>query len=324
MTLTDAERSTPVGALWALVAVLCFSTNDVLVKFLSGGYPLYQLIFFRTLFGLAFILVVLVPLTGGSLSMLRTSRLRVHILRGCCVVFANFCFFLGLAAMPLAEAVAIFFISPLAISVFSVVFLGETVGPRRWAAIAAGMLGVVVVLRPGSEAFQVAALLPLVAAFGYATLHILTRKIGGTENATAMAFYIQVTFFFFAGTAGLFTGDGRYETFDHPSMEFLFRAWVWPSGFDLALIALLGMTSALGGFTISQAYRRSEAAYVAPFEYAAMPLAVFWGLSIFGEWPDPWAWAGIGLIMTSGLVLIWRETVSRRRTLDAAMHPKRL
>ena len=73
MTLTDAERSTPVGAIWALVAVLCFSTNDVLVKFLSGGYPLYQLIFFRTLFGLAFILAVLVPLTGGALSMLNTS-----------------------------------------------------------------------------------------------------------------------------------------------------------------------------------------------------------------------------------------------------------
>ena len=141
--------------------------------------------------------------------MLKTRRLGTHIARGACVVFANFCFFLGLAAMPLAEAVAIFFISPLAISVFSVIFLGETVGPRRRAAIAAGMLGVLIVLRPGTEAFQLAALLPLVAAFGYATLHILTRKIGGTENATAMAFYIQVKFFFFAGSAGLFLGDGR-------------------------------------------------------------------------------------------------------------------
>ena len=320
MTLSDVERSSHTGAFWALVAVLCFSTNDVLVKFLSGGYPLYQLIFFRTLFGLAFIFTVLVPLTG-TLAVLKTRRLKVQLLRGLCVVFANFCFFLGLAAMPLAEAVAIFFISPLAISVFSVIFLGERVGPRRWAAIAAGLLGVLIVLRPGTEAFQTAALLPLAAALGYATLHILTRKIGGTENATAMAFYIQVTFFFFAGTAGLILGDGRFETFDHPSMEFLFRAWVWPTNFDLALIALLGITSSLGGFTISQAYRRSEAAFVAPFEYAAMPLAVFWGLSIFGEWPDHAAWAGIALIMVSGLVLIWREAAQRRRVRAA---PKRL
>lgn len=323
MVLSEVERKSHVGALWALVAVFCFSTNDLLVKFLSGGYPLYQLIFFRTLFGLTFILAVLVPLTG-SVSMLKTRRLKAHIARGACVVFANFCFFLGLAALPLAEAVAIFFISPLVISVFSVVFLGETVGPRRWMAIAAGMLGVLIVLRPGTEAFQLAALLPLVAAFGYASLHILTRKIGDTENATAMAFYIQATFFAFAGTAGLFLGSGRFETFEHPSLEFLFRAWVWPTGFDLTLIAVLGITSSLGGFTISQAYRRSEAAFVAPFEYAAMPLAVFWGLAIFGEWPDFLAWLGIGLIMMSGLILVWRDAVSRRKLSVDASKPKRL
>lgn len=323
MSLTEAERSTPAGAIWALVAVVCFSTNDVLVKFLSGGYPLYQLIFFRTLFGLAFILAVLVPLTG-SLAMLKTRRLGTHVLRGLCVVFANFCFFLGLAAMPLAEAVAIFFVSPLAISAFSVFFLRETVGPRRWAAIAAGMLGVLIVLRPGTEAFQVAALLPLVAAFGYATLHILTRLIGGTENATALAFYIQATFFAVAGTAGLILGSGRFDVFDHPSLEFLFRAWTWPNAFDLGLIAILGIASSLGGFTISQAYRRSEAAFVAPFEYAAMPLAVFWGLTVFGDWPDRPAWLGILLIMASGLVLVWREAVSRRRLIAATGQPKRL
>lgn len=323
MSLSEAERSTSAGAVWALVAVFCFSANDVLVKFLSGGYPLYQLIFFRTLFGLTFILTVLVPLTG-TLSMLKTRRLGTHILRGACVVFANFCFFLGLAAMPLAEAVAIFFISPLVISVFSVIFLGETVGPRRWAAIAAGMLGVLIVLRPGTDAFQIAALLPLAAAFGYATLHILTRIMGGTENATAMAFYIQVTFFVFAGSAGLLLGSGRFEVFDHPSLEFLFRAWTWPTPFDLSLIAILGITSSLGGFTISQAYRRSEAAFVAPFEYAAMPLAIFWGLTIFGEWPDRPAWLGILLIMVSGLVLIWREAASRRRPLAATDQPKQL
>ncbi|NNL72531.1 MAG: DMT family transporter [Silicimonas sp.] len=320
MTLTDAERRTPVGALWALLAVVCFSTNDVLVKFLSSGYPLYQLMFIRTLFAMAFILAVLVPMTGG-LGALRTRRLVTHLIRGLCVVFANFCFFLGLAALPLAEAVAIFFISPLAVSVFAVVFLGETVGPRRWAAIAFGLLGVIIVLRPGTEAFQVAALMPLLAALGYATLHTMTRRIGTTENATAMAFYIQVSFVLVSGVAGIAFGNGQFETFDHPSMEFLFRAWVWPAGFDLALIALLGVTSALGGFSISNAYRRSEAAYVAPFEYAAMPLAVVWGLAVFGEWPDLFAWLGIALILASGLVLIWRETLANNR---ARVAPKRL
>lgn len=320
MTLTERERRAPIGALWALLAVVCFSTNDVLVKFLSGGYPLYQLMFIRTIFATAFILAVLVPMTGG-IGVLRTKILFTHLIRGMCVVIANFCFFLGLAALPLAEAVAIFFISPLAIAVFSVIFLGEVVGPRRWTAIAVGFLGVLVVLRPGTEAFQVAALMPLLAAFGYATLHIMTRKIGVSENATAMAFYIQMSFILVSGLAGAAFGDGRYETFDHPSMEFLLRAWVWPGGYDLVLIVLLGVTSAMGGYSISNAYRRSEAAFVAPFEYAAMPLAVMWGLVVFGEWPDSHAWIGIALILGSGLVLIWREAVANRAQRIA---PKRL
>ncbi len=311
MNLTEAERSTTVGAFWALAAVTAFSINDVLVKFLAADYPLYQLMFVRSTVGMLFIVSVILPLTGPP-SILLTKRLGLHLIRGGCVVFANFCFFLGLASLPLADAVALFFISPLIISVLSVLVLGETVGPRRWAAIFVGLVGVVIVIRPGTSAFQVASLLPLAAAFGYATLHILTRRMGGTENATAMAFYIQVTFFFVACTSGLAFGDGKFDNFEHASLNFLFTAWVWPSLPDFMLMCGLGITSACGGYLISQAYSRSEAALIAPFEYVMLPLAVFWGLTIFDEWPDPAAWAGIALILTSGLVLIWREAVSRR------------
>ena len=312
MSLADPNRATTLGAFWALGATLCFSTNDVLVKFLSGDYPLYQLMSVRALTGMIFILAVIVPLTG-TLAMLRTNRLAIHILRGLCVVFANFFFFLGLAALPLADAVAIFFISPMLISIASVVFLKEHVGPRRWAAIITGLIGVLIVLRPGTSAFQTASLFPLMAACGYATLHILTRKIGNTENATAMTFYIQATFFVVACTAGLALGHGKFNTFDHPSAQFLLTAWIWPAPFDFALMMILGITSSTGGYMISEAYRRSEAALVAPFEYGAMPLAVFWGLFLFDEWPDILAWAGIALIMIAGLTLIWREAVARRR-----------
>lgn len=321
MTSAPSQGLVPMGAVWAMVAMVCFSANDVIVKFLSDGYPLYQIIFLRSIIGAAFLVVFVVPPSGG-LSVLRTRRLRMHILRGLCVVFANFCFFLGLAELPLAEAVAIFFISPLLISVFSIIFLGERVGPRRWAAIAVGLMGVLVIVRPGTAAFQVASILPLAAALGYASLHILTRRIGDTENAAAMAFYIQATFIAVSATAGLLTGDGRYETFDHASLEFLFRAWTMPSWGDFALIATLGITSSLGGVTISQAYKVSEAAFIAPFEYVAMPLAVFWGLTVFGEWPDMPTWSGITLILGSGLVLIWREAVAQRR--EALASPRRL
>ena len=321
MTLIEAERSTTAGAFWAIGAVFCFTGNDVLVKFLAGDYPLYELMFVRSITGILFVLGVVVPLTG-TFSMLKTRRLPIHILRGFCVIFANFCFFLGLAALPLADAVAIFFISPMLISLLSILFLGESVGPRRWVAIAVGFIGVLIVLRPGTTSFQMASILPLIAACGYAMLHILTRRIGGTENATAMVFYIQSTFFVVACVAGLGLGHGRFDVYDHPSLHFLLQGWNWPNAFDLSLMVALGIISSSGGFMISEAYRKSEAALVAPFEYVAMPLAVFWGLAVFGELPDLIAWAGIGLIMASGLTLIWREAVARRQS--NFFSPKRL
>ncbi|MEM1065702.1 MAG: DMT family transporter [Pseudomonadota bacterium] len=310
-------KPTMAGAGWAMAAVCCFSVNDVLIKLMSGDYALHQVIFVRSFVGIAFLAAFLLPAAGGF-AALKTRRLTLHLARGGCVVFANLCFFMALAALPLAEAVAIFFVSPLLISVFSVIFLGEYVGPRRWAAIAVGLIGVLIVLRPGTEAFQVAALLPLAAAAGYATLHILTRRLGGTDGAVSMAMYIQLTFLATSGLFGLAFADGAHAGSGHPSLEFLLRGWVWPGPIDALYMAIVGITSALGGYMISQAYRLSEAAFVAPFEYIAMPLAVLSGYLVFGELPDWIAIAGILLILGAGLVLIWREAVARRTLPDGA------
>ncbi len=306
---TIAKNPPILGALSAMIAVFCFSINDVAIKFLSGGYALHEVVLIRSFIALAVFFAVVLPLAGG-LAVLRTKRLGLHLIRGGCVVFANMAFFMGVAAMPLAEAVAIFFVSPLLITVFSVVFLGETVGPRRWAAIGIGLLGVVVVLRPGTSTFQFAALLPLTGAFGYATLHTLTRKLGTTESAAALTFYIQITFIAVAGTIGLGLGGGQYAGWDNASLEFFFRAWTWPGPRDWVILVVLGLCSVGGGYFISQAYRLSEAALVAPFEYIAMPLAVLFGMLLFDEWPDLFAWSGILLIVGSGLFLIWREAAA--------------
>lgn len=305
------DRAPLIGALWALFAAFGFSIVDLIVKFLSSDYPHYQLTFLRTLVAFVIVLTLIVPL-GGGLRTLRTKRLKAHLMRGFCVVFANLAFFLALAAMPLAEAVAIFFVSPFLVALFSVLFLGETVGPRRWAAIAFGMFGVLVVLRPGTEAFQIAALLPILAAAGYGMIHIITRQVGDTESAASLVFWTQLVMLVVAAVAGVAFGDGRFDQFDHPSLAFLFRAWVWPTPFDAALIVALGTSIALAGFAISEAYRRSEAAFIAPFEYAALPLSVIWGFLVFDEWPDAWASLGIAIILASGMVLIWREAAAKK------------
>lgn len=306
---------TKLGAVCASVAVVFFSINDVAIKFLSDGYALHQVVLIRSLIALLVIVVIIAPMTSGW-GIARTKKLKMHMLRGLCVVFANMTFFLGLAAMPLADAVAIFFISPLVITLFSVVFLGEVVGPRRWAAIAVGFIGVLVMMRPGTAAFQVASLLPLVAAFCYAGLHTLTRRIGGTESAATMAFYIQIVFIIVGLLFGFLVGDGRFGDQSDPSLAFLFRAWGWPDPADYLIFLIVGAGIAVAGYLISQAYRVAEASYVAPFEYLALPMSVVWGMVVFGEYPGGWDYAGMGLILGAGLFTIWRDAQAKPVTLQ--------
>ena len=315
MTLSPAK----LGALCAAVSVIFFAINDVAIKFLSGGYALHQVVLIRSVIGLLIIMAVIAPLTDGW-AIARTKRLKMHMLRGLCVVFANMTFFLGLAAMPLADAVAIFFVSPLVITIFSVLFLGERVGPRRWAAIAVGFIGVLIMMRPGTAAFQVASLLPLGAAFCYAGIHIITRRIGGTESAATMAFYIQIMFIIVCLAMGLAVGDGRFGDQADPSLAFLLRAWDWPLLGDYPVFVIIGVGIAFGGYLISQAYRVTEVSFVAPFEYLALPISVVLGMLVFAEFPGFWDYIGMALILGAGLFTIWREARVRP---DALQRPLR-
>lgn len=307
MTTVSLDRTNLAAALFALAGVMCFSVNDFGFKFLSDRYALHQIVFVRSCIGLI-ALFICVPVFFGNFPVLRTRRPVMHLLRGLCVVFANMCMFLGLAALPIADATAVFFVSPLVITVFSVIFLREAVGLRRWGAVAVGFLGVLVIVQPGTAAFQVAMLLPIGAAVLYATLNILTRKIGGTEGAITMGFYTQLTFLVASGLFGLALGHGAYAGQSHPSLEFLLRPWGRLLPADYPILLMLGVCSTLGGIFLSQAYRISNAAFVAPFEYASMPMAIIWGITVFGTWPGQSAWVGIALIVGSGLFLLWRET----------------
>lgn len=294
------------GPLMASLGVMFFSANDVIIKYLSGDYALHEVVFFRSAIAILVTLCVMVPLSGG-LSTLRTRRLPEHLLRASCVITANMCFFLALTTLDLADAVAIFFAAPLMLTVMSVLILKEKVGPQRWTAVIAGFIGVLIVARPGTESFQPASLLPLVAALAYASLHIMSRRLGRTESATAMAFYIQLTFLTFCILFGAVAGAGQFDHFEGPELSFLFRPWIWPPLSDLWMLVLIGVATSLGAFCISGAYKVSEAALVAPFEYVALPLSIFWGIVVFGTWPDPVAGLGIALILGSGVFIAVRE-----------------
>lgn len=309
MTIMDANAAAlagRTGIACAIGAALVFSANDMLVKFLSDGYPLHEIIFVRSFVALCLTVAVLAPLEGARIAI-RTSRLRLHIVRGLCVVGSNLLYFAAIPAMPLADVSAIFFVAPMLITGLSVILLGEQVGPRRWAAVAAGLVGVLVIIRPTPASFQIAALLPLFAALCYAFLHIFTRRLGSTERASTMAFYIQATFFAVNGALGLALGHGAFAGTADPSLDFLLRPWRWPTPFDLSIMVGLGALSGAGGYLITQAYKSAEAGLIAPFEYLALVMAIFWGFAVFGEIPSLASGAGIALVLGSGLYLAFRE-----------------
>jgi drug/metabolite transporter (DMT)-like permease len=142
------RRPGTLGILCVLAAGATFSTSDMLIKTLSGDYPLHQIVLIRAIVALVIILGVFMPLEGGY-NNLRSKRWRLHMFRGLCVVVANMAFFVGIAVLPLGEATAIFFVAPLFITALSVPFLGERVGVRRWISVAVGLIGVVIIMRPG-------------------------------------------------------------------------------------------------------------------------------------------------------------------------------
>lgn len=297
--------------MFVLVGVFSISINDLLIKQLSGGYPLHQIVFVRSSIGILFSLII-VQFEGGW-GILRTNRPWLHATRGIMIVIANMTFFLALAVLPLADATALFFAAPLFITVLSIPLLGEKVGPLRLTAVAVGFVGVVIMQRPWAststlDVNRIILLLPVLAALTYAMNQLLTRKLGVSSKASAMAVYIQATFILVSVLFYLVAGDGRFaEGATNASVIFLLRAWVWPADSDMWVFVGLGVNSAIIGYCLSQAYRLADAATIAPFEYIGLPLAVVWGYVFFNDLPEIEVWIGITLILGAGLFVFLRE-----------------
>ncbi len=312
MPMPDQDRSATIGILCAIGAATAFSFNDMAVKLLSGGYPLHQIVFFRALVALTITIAIIMPLDGGLVNVW-TKRPWAHVLRGLFVVVANTTFFTGIAVLPLADATAVFFVAPLIITGLSVLILREWVGPRRWMAVIAGLVGVLIVVRPGAATFSPMVFLPILAALAYASVQIMTRSMGLTEKASTLAMYIHLTFLIVSACAGLVIGDGRFAGQENDALEFLLRPWIWPHTSDAVFMIVLGCSNATAGYLISLAYRNTNAGVIAPFEYVALVWAVAWGIMVFAEWPDASTWLGIVLIIAAGVYTAVREGAIGRR-----------
>lgn len=309
MQAIDHQRPI-LGILCMSVGMLGISLNDMTIKALSGDYPLHQLVLIRSVLGLGVTLAIL--RFEGGLAALRVLRPGLHAIRALFVVFANSAFYAAIVAMPLATASSIYFVAPLFVTLLAIPVLGEAVGPRRILAVLAGFAGVLVILGPelGSTAgLGWVVVLPVLAAAGYASMSVLTRKLGATAPASVLSFWIQAAFIVAGLGFFVMAGDGRFAEGDNvsESARFLLRAWVWPGAEDLWIFGSLGLIAGTVGYTMSQAYRLAAASTVAPFEYMLLIYSLIWGWTVFGEWPAPTVFAGATIIVASGVYIVLRE-----------------
>jgi drug/metabolite transporter (DMT)-like permease len=297
------------GVLSLTAGVAVFSVQDVIIKLISGNYPVYEAITIRSLVALP-ILWVLVAWNRGD-GKLKSKRAPMLLLRGAIMFVSYTVYYLALAALPLATCVGLYFVAPLFITLMSALFLGERVDPGRWAAVVAGFVGVLVIIRPGSDVFDVAALLPIFSALTYGISQILARKLGDDASASVMTFYANGVYIFFGLVLALVLGSGGWTSEAHKSLGFLTRGWVNPSLGDFMLMAACGVIASAGLTLLSHAYRSAPASTVAPFEYTAIVLGVAYGWFIWGEFPDLVAWIGIAIVIAAGLYVV----MAQRRTV---------
>jgi drug/metabolite transporter (DMT)-like permease len=285
-----AERKRRLRAIgMMLAAVALFALMDTFLKMLSAHYPAMQVAALRGASSLPIVLAWAVATVGvGGLLRVRWS---LHLLRGALGILMMASFVFALRSLPLSTTYAIFFVAPLMITALSVPFLGERVGPRRWIAIAIGLAGVLVVLRPTSTGLlSIAGLAVLLSALGYAVSAITVRILAKTYSVQSMMVWLMALM---ASGAGVLAAP----------------EWV-PVRIEHGwLIAALGVTGAIGQYAITMAFKWGEASLIAPLEYTALVWGVCFDLAIWGVLPDQVTWIGAAIIVSSGLYLIRRERV---------------
>ncbi|MCB9434053.1 MAG: DMT family transporter [Ardenticatenaceae bacterium] len=298
------------GIRLVMMGVFLFSLQDLVIKQVSSGYPVHQIVFIRS--GVALLLLLLLAWLRGEWRLLYTRRLSYHIVRGFMMLISYTTYYLAIAALPLAETVALYFVSPLLVTLLSVLWLKERISWAHWVTLGVGFVGTVVMLRPGLGVFEIAALLPIVAALAYAVSVILARQMADTENGMGLAVYATAVYFIVSGIIGLVLNSSQLATGTHPSLQFLTRPWLLPTPLDMALMSITGLIAAIGFYGLSEAYRVAPATIVAPFEYIMLPLSVLWGFLFWRELPDWLTFVGAALVIGSGLKLLPRRPQRRR------------
>jgi len=282
----DNRHQSLYGVLLILLSGILLASHDGLSKYLTQLYPVFLVVWARYLAQVVLMLGMFAPRMGRR--VFHTLRPWPQLLRGLSLVSVSIMFISGLRYIPLAEATAVIFLTPLMVTVASAL-LGERVSHSQWLAVGVGLLGVMIIVRPGGALFTPAVLLPFGAAISFTVYQLLTRRLSGTDHPVTSNFLSSLVGFLVMSVLVTFN-------------------WRTPSVHDAVLMASLGLMAMSGHLVLTQAFRYASAASLAPFTYGQIVFAGIVGFIAFGHIPDVEAIAGMTVIIASGLCMAYVQS----------------
>jgi drug/metabolite transporter (DMT)-like permease len=286
--------NTKSGPFYFLISVIFFSVMEILVKFLSSSYPIGELVFFRGFFGLLPIIFVMPK--KKFFQNFKTKKIKLHIFRTITGCFALISIFFGLKYLPLADAISITFAAPIFATIFSIFFLKEIVGKKRWFAVLIGFLGILIILKPGTSLFSIYSIFPILFCVGFAASASLIRILSKTDKNYLISFYY---------TAGL----TLVSLFLDP------LSWKIPLFKDCLLLISIGIIGSLGNIIITEAYRKSEISLITPIKYLNLIFAIVFGYFLFNEVPEYSTLIGSVFIIVSTVIIFIRERKLNKKNI---------
>jgi drug/metabolite transporter (DMT)-like permease len=304
------NNNNPKGIIYILIAMLAFSAQDTIMKYIYNFASLYEIYLIRTL--VSFIIILLFLIIKKKPIIFKT---QYPLLTSCRILlfFFGFSFFyVSLTVLPLSTATALFFVTPFLITIFAKFLLKEQIGPRRWLAVIIGFTGVYIILNPDFTDFNYMSLTPILCAFCYSLSMIIIKITSEKDNVYTQTF----TFYFGAIIISVIFyfafGDGKYNIIDHPSSQFIFREWFSNIETSLLLIIATGITASVAFIFTFTAYRIASPAVVSPFEYSILLWSSISGWFFFNEIPTLKSIIGMTLIIFGGIYIFIREKVQNQ------------
>ena len=301
------KNNNPRGITLIILGMALFSIQDALIKFIYKDSALYELYFGRTL--TASVLLISYLLISKKKILLKTHYPYLTILRVVLFFFGFSFFYISLTFMTLAMANALFFSSPFFISILAVFFLKEKVGIRRWMAILVGFIGVYIVLNPDFNNFNLWKLAPVACALCYASSMTITKITSEKDNVFTQMLHLYIGAISISILFYIFTGQGQYNNFTDPTLQFIFREWFTNPSYSWPIIFFMGIVACVSFYCVFLAYSTASPSAVSLFEYSLIIWAMITGYLLFDDIPTPRTFFGVGLIISAGLYIYLREKI---------------